>query len=127
MLATSALNSLDHAGAHPNEIELNNVYKLVAEFHVNPMFGVERSPINISAGEETLTIGIVGQSHTAEVRDAIRAALSSSFADGDDEMAIEKIKDVLRHLARPADYPDVDGAQVAQVRNFFGALQDGLK
>ena len=103
LLANMALASIDDPkGGEPEEVALNNLYRLLQSFRKDVFFGEETparpSPRNAA---EQLTMRPPAERNVREVRDALAAAASMAFEGAPRDQAIDIVEGVLRWIAYP--------------------------
>jgi hypothetical protein len=103
LLAHMARASIDDPkGGEPEEVALNNLYRLLKSFRKDAFFGQElpgrRSPRNAA---EQLTLRPPTERNVRQVRDALATAASIAFEDKTRDQAIEVVEQVLRWIAYP--------------------------
>src|SRR5437016_740491 len=98
LLASTAVDCLrdpEHAGEW--EVTLNNVYRLLEAFRVNPFFGHDTPMSQDPQAGETLAFQPI-ERHVQDVSRAIEQAIGVSFQGHTKDQAIKEVENVLRAL-----------------------------
>jgi hypothetical protein len=128
LLATTAVECLRDPRVGPeSEVALNNIYRLLEAFRLNPFFGTESPTRRNPHAAETLTFVQPMVRHVREVKHALDGALSAAFAGQSREQAIEEVEGVLRAVAYPQRYIRPSPQQVGRATQFFEEFLSRLK
>src|SRR6266542_192661 len=103
LLATMAFASIDNPkGDEPEEVTLNNVYRLLQSFRKDAFFGRETSEDSRPpSAAEKLTLRPPVERNVREVREALEQAAAVAFEGQSQNDAIEVVENVLRWIAYP--------------------------
>ena len=127
LLANMALASIDNPRrGEPQEVALNNMYRLLQSFRKDAFFGQESSGERPQNPTEKLTLRPPVERNVREVREALEQATRVAFEGRSKDEALEAVENVLRSVAYPrvSDPPSADDRQ--RVISFFRALVERL-
>jgi hypothetical protein len=128
LLAALALASIDNPERNePEEITLNNMYRLLQSFRRDAFFGREDAQESRPrSAAEKLTLRPPVERNVREVRKALEEATETAFRGRSQSEAIEAVEKVLRWLAYPKknDRPSEDDRE--RTASFFRELIDRL-
>jgi hypothetical protein len=128
LLANMALASIDSPKrGEPQEVALNNMYRLLQSFRKDAFFGQEiLGEARPQSATEKLTLRPQAERNVREVRDALEQATRVAFEGRSKDEAIETVESVLRSIAYPKldNRPSPDDRQRAIL--FFRALVEHL-
>jgi hypothetical protein len=128
LLAHTAVDCiLNPSIATDRTIALNNVYRLLETFKVNPFFGLEDSAAIDLQEEESLSLGQPIEKHVKEVGDAITAAIGVTFDGFTKPQAIDEVEKVLKGIAYPQSYSAPSDNERSRAQQFFEQIMDYLK
>jgi hypothetical protein len=112
LLAAMALASIDNPKrGEPEEITLNNMYRLLQSFRRDTFFGREvLQESRPRSAAEKLTLRPPIERNVREVRKALEEAAATAFHGRSEDEAIEAVEKVLRWIAYPkkTDQPSDD-------------------
>lgn len=103
LLATFALASVDNPKRdEPEEVTLNNMFRLLQSFRKDAFFGRETSDESRpQSAAEKLTLRPPVERNVREVRQALEEATATAFEGRSRDAAIETVENVLRWIAYP--------------------------
>lgn len=112
----------------PNrEVALNNVYRLLEAFRLNPFFGMEAPTRRGQGAAEMLALTPPLERHVKDVRQALDQAIAAAFAGQTKQQAIEVVEKVLRGVVYPQDYAQPSQEEKNHVARFFEEVLQRLK
>jgi len=114
--------------AEEDAIALNNAYRLLETFRVDPFFGNEL-PIT---GASEYPLGALKNKptfrrHAGDVENALKTAVETAFQGASKEDAIEAVKSSLRALAYPAKFGELRQDQRTKCIEFFRVVANKLQ
>jgi hypothetical protein len=127
LLATMALASIDNPKrGEPQEVALNNMYRLLQSFRKDVFFGQETDDARPLGASGKLTLRPPVERNVREVRKALEEATSVAFEGQAKNEAIEAVEKVLRSIAYPKKGAQPSPAERERVISFFRELVSRL-
>ena len=128
LLANMAIASINNPKrGEPQEVALNNVYRLLQSFRRDAFFGHEASVAHRSqSADEKLTSRPPVERNVREVRLALDRAINIVFPTIRKDDAIEAVERVLRSTAYPKSQDPSSDEDRKQVVTFFKILVESL-
>lgn len=128
LLASTAVDCLrDPTSAAEREVALNNVYRLLEAYKLNPFFGLEApARQDVHAGETFAQIQPM-ERYVNEVRLAIEQAIGAAFVGQSKQQAIDEVENVLRGIVYPQRYANPTQQQLSKATQFFQEVLSRLK
>lgn len=127
LLATMALASIDNPKrGEPQEVALNNMYRLLQSFRKDVFFGQETDDAQSLGARDKLTLRPPVERNVRQVREALEEATRVAFEGRPKDDAIEAVEKVLRSVAYPKGGEQPSPADRAQVISFFRELVNRL-
>jgi hypothetical protein len=129
LLVSTAVDCIrDPAMARDREVALNNVYRLLEAFRLNPFFGMEAPTRRAQQGAaEMLAVTPPLERHVKDVRQALDQAIAAAFAGQTKQQAIDVVEKVLRGVVYPQDYAQPSQEEKNHVARFFEEVLQRLK
>ena len=129
LLASMALDCIANPEiARDQKVALNNVYRLLELYRVNPFFGSE-PPVQqpVRGVSQRLSLRRPVERHVNEVRNALESARLAVFGDRGKDDAMKTIGTVLRAMAYPEVKIDISSNDHEMTTRFFQALVQSLR
>lgn len=128
LLASMALASIDNPSVgEPQEVALNNMYRLLESFRRDVFFGQEiLSGSQSQSAPDRLALRPPVERNVREVREALDEATKVAFGSQPKDLAIEAVENVLRAIAYPTANTGPSPDDRARVVSFFQALVERL-
>jgi hypothetical protein len=128
LLATIALASIDNRkGGEPEEVALNNMYRLLQSFRKDAFFGLDTTESSrAQSSAEKLTLRPPVERNVREVREALEQAVATTFKEQSKDDAVETVEKVLRWIAYPSNNNEPSDFDRTRTRLFLRALIDRL-
>lgn len=124
ILASSAKACLDNPATAPaNTVVLNNVFRLLESYRVNPFFELEPVFDNRHFDDISLTSAL--EVHVSAVHDALQGAVAAAFAGQSKNAAVLEIEATLKGLAYPELGAPTNDAR-SRAANFFSEVSSRL-
>ncbi|OEJ64082.1 hypothetical protein [Magnetovibrio blakemorei] len=103
LLASTARDCIDDPAKAVNpQVALNNVYRLLESYRMNPFFGLAPEASSGSGDPlDALSVMQPIEQHIGEVKSALDQAIGEVFAGISEEQAIESVEAALRSIAYP--------------------------
>jgi hypothetical protein len=128
LLASTAVDCLRNpTAAAEREVALNNVYRLLEAYKLNPFFGLEAPAKAKSTAGEALALTQPMERYVSEVSSAIAQAISTAFGGTSKQEAIDEVENVLRGIAYPQKYANPTQQQLNRATQFFQEVLSRLK
>lgn len=124
ILANAAKRYIDHVPEDNRHVPaMNGVFRLLKAYRASQLQGYEYQS-HIDRGPDALSMLPAASRHVADLRVAVKDALSDAAGDQDPEIVIDAIQQVLRGIVAKSAEVDEDGRRTA--RRFLDSLLERL-
>jgi hypothetical protein len=127
LLVKTALECIRDTNKGPqSEASLNNVYRLLEAFRVNPFFAYSgRDSREQAPGQNVLRTAIRGR-HVEDVAIALDEAVRAVFAGQSKDAAVQSVEAILRRIAYPEQQGVPSQEERARAAQFFETVSQRL-
>jgi hypothetical protein len=127
LLANMALASINNPRrGEPQEVALNNMYRLLQSFRKDAFFGHEAPADAPVEASEKLTLRPPIERNVRDVRQALEGATAVAFEGRSKDDAIEVVESVLRWIAYPRTSKEPSTQDRARTVSFLRELVERL-
>jgi hypothetical protein len=127
LLANMALDSINNPRrGEPQEVALNNMYRLLQSFRKDAFFGREAPADAPVEASEKLTLRPPIERNVRDVRQALEGATAVAFEGLSKDNAIEVVESVLRWIAYPRTSIEPSAQDRARTVSFLRELVERL-
>jgi hypothetical protein len=116
----------DPTTAPSRAVVLNNVYRLLETYRVNPFLGIDRTAAYPQT-QESEALNPLAEQHVQDVRDVLRRAVEMAFEGQSIDDAILIVEDVLRGMAYPDKFDAPKDSEKVKAMKFFSEVLKGLQ